>query len=139
MKCKKTVLLMIVLFILFAFVGCGSTAGTQKPFRNLKASDIDAATVRLLPPVTTLKIDDTDKLVRLLRKVVVAARSAPDTDTLNGQNVIYELDFSDGSHAEIQVYYPYIVIDGISYKAEYKPCEALNRYANILMEEYRGK
>ena len=134
---KRIAAFVICVSILFALVGCGSTAGTQKPFKNLKSSDIETATVRLLPPGTTIQIDETDKLVRLLRKVVMAERSAPDTDTLSGQLVIYELDLSDGSHKEIQVYYPYIVIDGISYKAEYRPCEALNSYANTLMEKYQ--
>ncbi len=140
MNRRKPALPVIVLIVLFALAGCGSAAGTQKPFRDLKASDISAATVRLLPPNAEIPLDETDRLAGLLRKVVVTERSAPDSNnTLSGQTVIFELDLSDGSHKEIQVSYPYFVIDGISYKAEYRPCEALNSYANRQMEQNRGK
>ena len=128
---------MFGLVILSVLVGCGSAAGAQKPFRDMQASDVASAAVRLLPPGITIPIEDTDALVRLLRKAAVAALSAPISDTLSGQNVIFELDLADGSHKEIQVFSPYMVIDGVSYKAEYRPCEALNSYANRLMEKYR--
>ena len=135
MNRMKAALLMIGLISLVALVGCGSAADTQKPLRDLNASDVAAATVRLLPPDITIQIDDTDKLVRLLRKAAVTEPSAPDSDTLSGQNVIYRLDLSNGDFKEIQVFYPYMVIGGISYKAERRSCEALSSYANTILDE----
>ena len=32
-------------------------------------------------------------------------------------------------------YNPFLVIDGVGYKTKYEPCEALNHYANRLLEE----
>ncbi len=42
---------------------------------------------------------------------------------------------ADGTPTEIMEYNPFFVIDGVGYKTEYEPCEALNRYANGLLNE----
>ena len=39
----------------------------------------------------------------------------------------------DGTQTDIMAYNPFIVIDGIGYKTKYEPCEALNSYANELL------
>lgn len=139
MRNKKTSAMIIGIIIMFSLVGCRSGSYTKKPFDDLKSSNIAAATVRILPPDITIQIENTDELVRLLRKIAVTELSAPDNSTLSGQNVIFDLYLSDGSHKEIQIYYPYVVIDGINYMAKSRPCEALNRYANELTERIEAK
>ena len=40
---------------------------------------------------------------------------------------------TDGTQTEVMAYNPFLVIDGIGYKTKYEPCEALNSYANQLL------
>ena len=42
---------------------------------------------------------------------------------------------TDGTQTSIMAYNPFLVIDGIGYKTKYEPCEALNSYANRLLNE----
>ena len=106
----------------------------KKPFKTLEATDIDSATVRLLPPEKTFQIKDIDELVEILKEVVVYNKD----DSYNeyaGQAVIFTLFMSDGSKKEITEYSPFIVVDGTGYKAEKKSCTALELYANEIKDE----
>ena len=40
---------------------------------------------------------------------------------------------TDGTQREIVAFSPFLVIDGVGYRAAHAPCEALNRYANELL------
>ena len=51
----------------------------------------------------------------------------------SGQGVIFTLTMADGTQTEIMAYNPFLVIDGVGYKTKYEPCQALNRYANRLL------
>ena len=51
----------------------------------------------------------------------------------DGQGVVFTLTMVDGTQTDIMAYNPFIVIDGIGYKTKYEPCEALNSYANELL------
>lgn len=42
---------------------------------------------------------------------------------------------SDGTQTSIMAYNPFLVIDGTGYRTKYEPCEALNSYANRLLNE----
>ena len=50
-----------------------------------------------------------------------------------GQGVIFTLSLSDGTYKEIIGYYPFLILDRVGYQTEYEPCEALNSYANELL------
>ena len=109
--------------------------GREKPFRDLRASDIVSASVWLAPPGRTIRIDDTKALAGLLKKLVIYEPTELGSDTLSGQSVVFTISLSDGSQKKVQPYHPYLEIDGTVYKTKYRPCEALNLYANRLMEE----
>lgn len=40
---------------------------------------------------------------------------------------------ADGTQTNMMAYNPFFVIDGVGYRTEYEPCEALNAYANGLL------
>ena len=110
-----------------------SHSSGSRPFQNLRASDIVSASVHLTPPDETAPVDDTEELAGLLRDIVIYNKSVG-YQTYAGQSVTFTIALSDGSHMEVTEANPFIVIDGTGYKAEYEICEALNRYANRLLE-----
>lgn len=106
----------------------------KRPFRELEASQITTATVRLTPPDTTLRILDTETLAGLLRDVETYRRDDSYTE-YSGQGVSFALTMADGTQVEVGAYNPFVVIDGAGYRTADKPCEALSSYANRLLQE----
>lgn len=121
-------LAVIVGGILAAFVMAG-----RRPYKDLTAADIQSATVLLTPPDTTLEIPDTGELAEYLSQVVIYDRDDSYTEYA-GQGALFTLQLADGSTTDIMAYNPFLVIDGVGYRTKYEPCEALNRYANGLLE-----
>lgn len=106
----------------------------RKPFKGMKPSEIASATVQLSPPDKTILITDMEELTNYLNDVVVYNKDNSFTE-YSGQGVIFVLTMADGTQTEIMDYYPFLVIDGVGYKTKYEPCEALNHYANRLLNE----
>ena len=76
-------------------------------------------------------MEETDRLIALLQDVVIYEEDNSYTEYA-GQAVTIQLTMSDGTQTSITEYNPFLIIDGIGYRTEYEPCEALNRYANEL-------
>ncbi len=106
----------------------------QKPFRKLCPAQILSATVRLTPPDQTLLIPDVAELAAYLHDVVIYRRDDSYTDYC-GQGVTFTLYMQDGTRREIMAYNPFLVIDGVGYRTKYGPCQALNSYANRLLDD----
>lgn len=104
-----------------------------QPFQDLKAEDIVDASVELLPPGETVEVEDLEKLAALLREAVIYQEDNSYSGYA-GQAVTFTLTMADGTETRIMAYTPFLVIDGVGYRAEYEPCEALNAYANQLLE-----
>lgn len=104
----------------------------KRPFKNLDGADIVSASVELMPPDVKLEIPDTEKLAELLRSVVIYRQDDSYKDYA-GQAAVFTLVMEDGTAVEITDYTPFVIIDGVGYKAKYEPCEALNSYANALL------
>ena len=122
------ILLAAVSIIIFVF------ASGRKPYKDLEAAQIVSAAVQLSPPGKTIQITETKELVDLLKDVVVYDKDNSYTD-YGGQGVTFTLVMIDGTQTSIMEYNPFLVIDGVGYKTKYEPCEALNHYANRLLEE----
>ncbi len=122
------ILLAVFTMIIFVF------ASGRKPYKDLEAAQIVSATVQLPPPGKTIQITETKELVDLLKDVVIYNKDNSYTD-YSGQGVTFTLVMIDGTQTSIMEYNPFLVIDGASYKTKYEPCEALNHYANRLLEE----
>lgn len=123
----------LLLGVVFIFTFSQKIFG-KAPFRNLDSSEIESATVRLTPPDKTIQIMEKDELTGYLNDVVIYNKDNSYTE-YSGQGVIFTLTMSDGTQTEIVAYNPFLVIDGVGYRTKYEPCEALNRYANRLLNE----
>ena len=121
------ILAAVVIMIVFA------AAGGRKPYKNLDAAQVISAAVQLSPPDTTIQITETKELVNLLKDIVVYNKDNSYTE-YDGQGVTFTLVMADGTQTSIMAYAPFLVIDGVGYKTKYEPCEALNQYANMLLE-----
>ena len=108
-----------------------------RPFRDLEAADLIAVSVELLPPDVTVTLDaaEREELAGLLREVVIYQRDDSITEYA-GQSVIFTLELADGSTRTVVDFYPFLVLDDVSYRTEYAPCEALNAFANSLLEPH---
>ncbi len=110
-----------------------SSAGTR-PFSRLEAADLAAATVRLTPPDKTLLVADPGQLVEYLKDLVIYQRDDSYQEYC-GQAVTFSLTMADGSQITVADFNPFLVIDGVGYRTKYEPCEALNNYANKLLND----
>lgn len=131
---KKVLTVALVCILLLGIIVYGIVSGGKKPYKDLDVSEILSATVRLAPPDKTVKIVELEELAGYINDVVIYNVDNSYTE-YNGQGVIFTLTMADGTQTEIMAYNPFLVIDGIGYKTEYKPCEALNDYANRLLNE----
>lgn len=122
------ILLLAFTMIIFVFVS------GRRPYKDLEAAQIVSAAVQLSPPDKTIQITETKELVDLLKDVVVYNKDNSYTD-YSGQGVTFTLVMIDGTQTSIMECNPFLVIDGVGYKTKYEPCEALNHYANRLLEE----
>ena len=89
----------------------------KMPYKDLKASDIVSATVYFFPPDKTVQITDVEELVSYLGEVTI----------------LFTLTMADGAQEKITAFNPFVIINGVGYKAKYEPCERLSRYANQLL------
>ena len=118
----------VAYFISVTFIG-------RKPFKNLQASDIVSVMAQLLPPDKTIPIEDKETFTELLRSQVVFKRD-DSYPGMAGQIIIFTLTMTDGTKLEVDEFNPFLIINGVGYKCKYGPCEALNNYANMLLEQF---
>lgn len=127
---KLTVWIFLVASAL-GLIGCSNTK--TKPLQDLTAAEVSSATVFLQPPGETLEIKDINRLVDLLHDVILYEKDNSYKE-YGGQAVTFQLNMADGTQTKIMAYNPFLVIDGVGYRTEDAPCEALNRFANELLE-----
>ena len=104
----------------------------NKPFKNLDY--LKQVKVLLTPPGEEVEITDKKELANYLKDLVIYQPDNSYKDYV-GQGVVFTIIMNDGSETEILEYNPFLVIDGVGYKTKYEPCEALNNYANSLLEK----
>lgn len=135
MKLKKIIFIPIAFILVLAAIFAGWCFIGKQPFKNLSADEVEQIEVQLRPPdVTfTLNEDQKTKAVSLLRDIVVYY---PDFSAgrYGGQAVIFTITKTDGSKSEVNVFTPFVFLNGFPYHGEYDPCEALNQFANELLQ-----
>lgn len=140
MRLQKRHILMggAVLAVLLA-VAAGLLLRGRRPFRDLEAADITAASVTLMPPDVTLELDGTEigTLAELLGDLRITRPDQSYTEYA-GQAVRFTVTFADGTETEVTDYNPFLIIDGTGWRTAYGPCEALNSFANELLRERGG-
>lgn len=133
--------------VLTAAFGCALAAGMivlliafggRKPYKDLNAPQISAATVRLTPPDKTVGIEDIQELVDYMNDLIIYQEDDSYAEYV-GQGIVFTLTMADGTRQEIMAYNPFLVIDGIGYRTKYEPCEALRGYANRLLNAENAK
>lgn len=134
MKKRTIIISLICILSVAAIVSAIAVFSGRKPWKNLNPSQIVSAAVRLTPPDKTIQITEVTELVDLLKEVVIYNEDNSYTE-YSGQGVVFTLTMADGTQTSIMAYNPFLVIDGIGYRTKYEPCEALNQYANILLEQ----
>lgn len=127
-----------VLAVLLA-LAAGLLFWGRRPFRDLEAADIAAASVTLMPPDVTLELDagEIETLAELLGDLRITRPDQSYTEYA-GQAVQFTVTFADGTETEVTAYNPFLIIDGTGYRTAYRPCEALNSFANELLRERGG-
>ena len=140
MKLQKRYILIVgvVLAVLLA-LAAGLLFWGRRPFRDLEAADITAASVTLMPPDVTLELDEAEikTLAELLGDLRITRPDQSYTEYA-GQAVQFTVTFPDGTETELTDYNPFLIIDGTGWRTAYGPCEALNRFANELLRERGG-
>ena len=140
MRLQKRHILMggAVLAVLLA-VAAGLLLRGRRPFRDLEAADITAASVTLMPPDVTLELDGAEigTLAELLGDLRITWPDQSYTEYA-GQAVRFTVTFADGTETEVTDYNPFLIIDGTGWRTAYGPCEALNSFANDLLRERGG-
>lgn len=140
MKLQKRYILIVgvVLAVLLA-LAAGLLFWGRRPFRDLEAADITAASVTLIPPDVTLELDEAEikTLAELLGDLRITWPDQSYTEYA-GQTVQFTVTFADGTETEVTDYNPFLIIDGTGWRTAYGPCEALNRFANELLRERGG-
>ena len=140
MRLQKRHILMggAVLAVLLA-VAAGLLLRGRRPFRDLEAADITAASVTLMPPDVTLELDGAEigTLAELLGDLRITWPDQSYTEYA-GQAVRFTVTFADGTETEVTDYNPFLIIDGTGWRTAYGPCEALNSFANELLRERGG-
>ncbi len=131
----KKLVLGFCLAALAIAVGLAVLLSGRRPFAGLRAEDIREARVSLMPPDVeyVLTEEETEELAALLREVVLYRRDDSYRE-YSGQGVVFTLTMEDGNQVKAVDYNPFFVLDGKGYRTKYKPCEALNRFANQLRE-----
>lgn len=125
---KKIVISLLLFLLILAALFCFIH---RRPFQDLEAADIAAASVRLTPPDVTIQLEreEIETLAELLREVRLTHRDDSYTE-YNGQVVVFTLTMADGTVTDVMAYNPFLVINGAGWRAAYEPCEALSNFSN---------
>ena len=134
MRKRAMIISFICILSAIVIVMAAAAFSGRKPYKNLDSSKVVSAMVQLIPPDKTIQITEMTELVNLLKDVVIYKEDNSYTEYC-GQGVIFTLTMADGTQTSIMAYNPFLVIDGVGYKTKYEPCEALNQYANMLLEQ----
>lgn len=102
------------------------------PYKSLKAEEIKEVKIHVVPPDREIKLtgEQVSECVEILRKLELEERVA--SEHLLGQMIKVVITAKDGTRTEIQDMSPYLVMDGVWYKAKGYG-EELNTFANEII------
>ncbi len=130
MKTKRLWLLLAGIVALLALAACSGKAGAdQPPYKNLKASDIQTASVYIFPPGDYVEIEDKDKLISCLNQLVLTENNE---DLMIGQSSVLNITKTDESQIILKISGEFIEVDGVMYKAENGSANALISFIDSL-------
>ena len=132
MKRKILTIAAIVLAVVLIMT-IGTWVIGRKPFKDLKADEIQSISVHLWPPNESMELTDAEikELVGLLQQVEIHHPTWMHHAS-GGQSNVMTITFQDGSVKEVNQFGSILIIDGLGYRAEYEPNEAINQFSNKL-------
>lgn len=106
----------------------------RKPFKDMQVEDIESVSIHLWPPNETRELngDEIEELVLLLQQAEIHHPTWMHHAS-GGQSNIMTITFHDGSVKEVNQFGSILIIDGMGYRAEYEPNEAISQFANKLI------
>lgn len=109
-----------------------------RPFARLEGTELRAASLCLSPPDVTLELTEAEReeLAGLLQKAVIHRRDDRWREYA-GQGVTFTLEFADGTVRTVTAFSPFLIVDGVGYRAEYAPCEALSQFGTRILSGRR--
>ena len=132
MKRKILIIAAIVLAVALILT-IGILAIGRKPFKDLQAEDIKSVSIHLWPPNETRELSqgEMQELVILLQQVKIYNPSWLHLAS-GGQSNVMTITYQDGTVQEVNQFGSTLIIDGMGYRAEYEPNEAINQFSNKL-------
>ena len=132
MKRKILTIAAIVLAVAL-IIAIGTWVIGRKPFKDLNADDIRSISIHLWPPNESMELTDAEieELVGLLQQVEIHHPTWMHHAS-GGQSNVMTITFQDGSVKEVNQFGSILIIDGMGYRADYEPNEAINQFSNKL-------
>ena len=132
MKRKILTTAAIVLAVVL-IVSVGLSVIGRRPYKNMKAEEIQGVSIHLWPPNETMELnqDEIEELVGFLQQVKIYIPSWLHLAS-GGQSNIMTSTYQDGTVQAVNQFGSTLIIDGQGYRAEYEPNEAINQFANEL-------
>ena len=130
---RKILTIAAIILAVALFMTIGTWVIGRKPFKNLKADDILSVSIHLWPPNESMELTDAEieALVGLLQQVQIHHPTWMHHAS-GGQSNVMTITFQDGSVKEVNQFGSILIIDGMGYRAEYEPNEAINQFSNKL-------
>ena len=125
---KRKILTIAAIILVVALI---VTIGTWVIGR--KADEIQSISIHLWPPNESMDLTEAEieELVGLLQQVEIHHPTWMHHAS-GGQSNVMTITFQDGSVKEVNEFGSILIIDGMGYRAEYEPNEAINQFANKL-------
>lgn len=136
MKKGKKLLIIAVVILAITVAILGWLLYSARPFETMNVNEIEEIKVFAIPPEAEVVLSEAEveKVVPLLQNLKVS-KPGYKVFALSGQTVRITVQKTDGSVIEISnVGNVQIIIDGKSYRADYESAEAINNFANKVLE-----
>ena len=130
---RKILIIVAIVLAVVLIVSIGLSVIGRRPFKNMKAEEIQSISIHLWPPNETMELsqDEIEELVGLLQQVKIYNPSWLHLAS-GGQSNIMTITYQDGTVQEVNQFGSTLIIDGQGYRAEYEPNEAISKFANKL-------
>lgn len=134
MSAKKRITLILCLTLCLVVVVILNALNPTQSINAMTADNVSQISVELVPPNETILLqgEQVDTMLDLIHNL------KPGHPTvrlgLNGQTVTITVWNSRGTQLTVMPAGSYVKINGIFYTTSYEECEALNNFANSLLE-----
>lgn len=114
----------------------GTLLTGNKPYAGLESEQLSKVEMQLTPPDVRFELgaEEVEQLTPILRQLTIYRQDDSYTDYA-GQTVQVTLTLQDGSTIKVVECNPFLVIDGVGFKAKEESCSQMQAFANQLGKE----